>query len=341
ERAAQEAQRELEGLQADKALEEAAKKENAPLIYGVMDAPDFLNIVWPRFRETYPWAPAEGRYIEGFAPLRSRFISEFQANAPSADIVWQSEAPMIAEMRPYMAPFPDMKFTGLYSGYFGVPDNENPAMFITFLLPYVLGYNTNLVKAEEAPQSWFDLADPKWKGKIIMQDATRLETSAKLLANLQLAMGQTKWEEFMRGLAANEPVWTGSNTEAYTRVVAGEFPITTVLINDIIRQDPGTPVAVAWPKKDILQIDSGALTMIGISQKAQNPNFAKLFVTWALSPDGQKAMAETGRPPRLFTVDHPNSLGKVIPSGISILDSNFDFLQDPKKWETIIRGFFE
>ena len=30
-----------------------------------------------------------------------------------------------------------------------------------------LGYNTNLVKAEEAPKSYADLLDPKWMGKII------------------------------------------------------------------------------------------------------------------------------------------------------------------------------
>src|SRR5215216_4267810 len=31
----------------------------------------------------------------------------------------------------------------------------------------VIGYNTNLVKSEDAPKSFADLLDPKWKGKIV------------------------------------------------------------------------------------------------------------------------------------------------------------------------------
>src|SRR5580692_4580785 len=31
----------------------------------------------------------------------------------------------------------------------------------------VIGYNTNLVKAEDAPKSYADLLDPKWQGKLV------------------------------------------------------------------------------------------------------------------------------------------------------------------------------
>jgi iron(III) transport system substrate-binding protein len=36
-----------------------------------------------------------------------------------------------------------------------------------FALLSPIGYNTDLVKAEDAPKSFADLLDPKWKGKII------------------------------------------------------------------------------------------------------------------------------------------------------------------------------
>ncbi|MBI2183389.1 MAG: extracellular solute-binding protein [Thaumarchaeota archaeon] len=340
EQQAKQSQQELQALQAERALEEAAKKEKAPLVYGVMDAPDFSGIVWPRFRESYPWAPAEPRYIEGFAPLRGRFVSEYNANTPSADLLLQSEAPMIGDLQSYLQPFPDMKYISLHAPAISFPNQKEPIMFSPFLLPAVIVYNTNLLKADEAPKSWLELSNSKWKGKIALQDTRRLETTTTLLSDLQLAFGQAKWDTFMKGLAANNPLLVGSNTEAYTKVVAGEFPIGIALINDIIRQKTGTPVAVAYPKEDVIAIDPGAATMIGISKKAPNPNFAKLLVTWLMSPTGQRAVAETGRPPALLTLDHPNSLGKVVPAGMTLLPRNQDFFKDPKKWEALMKSYF-
>jgi len=339
ERKAQESSKELEALRADQALEEAAKKENAPLIYGNIDAPDFANVVWPRFRETYPWAPANGRYIEGFTPLRSRFVQEYQANAPSADIVWQSVAPMLGEIAPYLQPFPDMKYKNLYDVTI-YPSVDNPLVYSTHILPRILIYNSNILKDEDAPTGWYDMANPKWKGKLVMQDIRRLETTTEVAADLLPVMGQERWEAWLRGLAANQPVFTGSNTEAYVKVVAGEFPVGFGLINDIVAQKPGNPVKIAWPKEEPKGVPLGPSSAMGISKKATNPNFAKLFMNWLLSPLGQKALAETGRPPALVTVDHPNAVGKLIPAGVKLIPPNQEFRQTPNMFDPILKSIF-
>ena len=44
------------------------------------------------------------------------------------------------------------------------PDGFYTKQFFTLMVP---GYNTRLVKPEDAPKSWTDLLDPKWKGKIV------------------------------------------------------------------------------------------------------------------------------------------------------------------------------
>src|SRR3972149_5432081 len=179
EKKAAEQAKELEQLRASAALEERAKTEQAPLIYGVMDAPDFLNIVWPRFREAYPWAPSTGRYIEGFAALRARFVSEFQAGVPTADILLQSEAPMMIEFAPkgFFAPFKDMRYRGLYEEALLDKDGFT---YTTFLLPAVIVYNSNILKANEAPKGWLELGDPKWKDKVVMQSLKVTETTTKV-----------------------------------------------------------------------------------------------------------------------------------------------------------------
>ena len=339
QKASQQAQKELEALKADQALEEAAKKEQAPLIYGVIDAPDFSGIVWPRFRESYPWAPAQGRYIEGFAPLRARFASEYQANAPTADILWQSIGAMVAELQPYVTQYPEMKFKGLYPDAMMYPNRDQPTLYVTHLLPAVIIYNSNLLKPEDAPKGWLDLANPKWKDKIAMQTIRSAGAPTKLLADLQPVLGQERWDTFMKALIANNPVQTGSSTEAFVKIVAGEFPVGIGLLNDVIRQPAGSPIRVAWPQEDPKVVPVGDATTIGINNKAANPNFAKLFIQWLESPLGQRAIAETGRPPALLTIDHPIAIGKVLPQDLTILPGNDDYLKNAQKWADLFRTY--
>ncbi|MBI4258706.1 MAG: ABC transporter substrate-binding protein [Thaumarchaeota archaeon] len=341
EQAAQQSQQELEAIQADRALEEAAKKEQAPIIYGTWDAPDFTSIIWPRFRETYPWAPAEGRYIEGFAPLRNRFLSEYQAGAPTADVLAQTQDAMISQLNEFLVPFPEMKYKDLYNDAHIWPNRENPVMYVANLNSGVMVYNTNLVKDEDAPKGWLDLANPEWKGLIVLQDPRTLAgLISGLLADLQPALGQQRWDSFMKGLAANTGILTGSGTEAYVKVVAGEFPIGIAYINDILKQRPDTPVKVAWPTEEPLGVSISVGSYVGVTDKAANPNFAKLWVTWLLSPAGQKAMADTGRNPPLPSLDHPGSMGKVMPQGLQVFPRNEDILKDPNKWSEIFKGYF-
>ena len=327
----------LAKLQAADALVEAAKGEDAPLIYGVIDAPDFSGTVWPRFRESYPWAPAEGNYIEGFSQLRARFVSEYQAGAPTADILWQSEGPMAIEMQEYLEPFPEMAYANLY------PDSlkhKDHTMYTTHLLPAVLMYNTNLVTAEEAPKTWLELGDPKWKGKTVFETIVGFETTAKLFVDLYPILGDAAWTDFVTKAAANEPHFTSSNTEAYVKVLAGEYSIGIALINDILAQDPETPIAVAWPTEEPLGVMVGSQSKIGITNKASNPNFAKLFVQWLESPVGQRAVGETGRPPALATVDSPAALGKVMPTGMAMFPTNEEFFTDSDTWEAKLIDLF-
>ncbi|MBI2184094.1 MAG: extracellular solute-binding protein [Thaumarchaeota archaeon] len=339
EKAAQQSQAELQALQAERALEEAAKKEKAPIIYATMDAPDFLNIIWPRFREAYPWAPAEPRYVEGFAPLINRFLSEYQAGTPSADVLIEQVAPMRGQLLEYMAPYPDMKYMSLYPDYAIYPSRNNPQEFYANINIPVIVYNTNILKEQEAPTGWLDLANPKWKNNIAMQDAIRLGSNVQVLADLLPALGQARWDQFMKGLAANKPILTGSASEAYTKVIAGEVHAAVGLINSVLAQKPGTPVAIAWPKEEPKAMTVQPGSMIGISKKATNPNFAKLFTQWFLSPAGQKALSETKRIPALPTLDAPTALSKVFPQGLGTLPFNDEVIRDNAKWQNLMKSY--
>ncbi len=54
--------------------------------------------------------------------------------------------------------------------------------------PFVLGYNTNLVKKDQVPKTHEQLLDAKWKGKKISID----DSAYGLLAGLMRAWGEEK-----------------------------------------------------------------------------------------------------------------------------------------------------
>jgi iron(III) transport system substrate-binding protein len=66
----------------------------------------------------------------------------------------------------------------------------------------VIAYNTKAVKSNDAPQSVFDLADPKWKGQVAMADPRFGSTSFHVAALYALA-GDEKMDGFFRRLKAN------------------------------------------------------------------------------------------------------------------------------------------
>ena len=141
-------------------LYNAAKKEGTVVIWGPTDA-----IIYQRMQEaldkTYP-----GIKIEHFEsipePLVQRIIAESQAGKPAAVDIIQSGS--LRALRPLidrdmLAPFPGWeKDFGLDAVY------ANQRFVGAYNLTLPISYNTKMVSAKDAPKTWEDLADPKWKG---------------------------------------------------------------------------------------------------------------------------------------------------------------------------------
>ena len=66
----------------------------------------------------------------------------------------------------------------------------------------VIAYNTNLVKAADAPRSVLELADPRWKGRIAIADP-RFGSTSFHVAALYALVGDTQMDDFFRRLKAN------------------------------------------------------------------------------------------------------------------------------------------
>lgn len=157
----------------------------------------------------------------------------------------------------------------------------------------VIMYNTELVSAEEAPTSIFDLTDPKWKGQIAAAGSTNGGMQAQIAAMSQLLGGQAT-QEWLTGLIANEVTFFGGHTDVRKAVGAGEFKIG--LVNHYyyyLQRAEGSPVGVVYPDQGDGQI--GLITnatAAGIVKGAKNTPAAQAFIDFLLSPEGQKLFAE-------------------------------------------------
>ena len=148
-------------------------------------------------------------------------------------------------------------------------------------------YNKDLVPDNEAPQSWADLCDPKWKGKMYIPDPVKSGTGLNHVIALMLAMGDTDEEryEWLEKFAANLDGITASGSSiAYKAVVDGEYPIGFTYEEAAFRYLlAGAPIGLIYMKEGV----NIAATSISLVKNAPNAENGGKFIDFMLGKDVQ------------------------------------------------------
>ena len=264
-----------QGVSAD-----AAKKEGKTIIYGTV-VPQVMGLIQSGFESKYGikteyWRADATKVID-------RVLTEWRSGKPGFDIVIGARGPLALgkEERVYAKYSPAA--TASFPAKFKDKDGQLIAWRIT---PVGILYNTELVKATEAPKSLDELLDPKWQGKISMPDPSRHASTAQYLWNLQQVKGD-KWMDFAKGLAKQKPMLMESYSTVPNAIVRGEAHLGISYIQYTV-QTKG-PISFASIEHVFADPSDAAL-----SAKAMNPNAAKLFIEYLCSPEGQKKVAATG-----------------------------------------------
>jgi iron(III) transport system substrate-binding protein len=158
-----------------------------------------------------------------------------------------------------------------------------------YVRQYVIGYNTRSVPQPEAPKSWEDLLEPRWKEKFAM-DESDVEWYAAMLDYL----GGEKGAAFMRSLARQNPQFRRGHSLLAKLLIAGDFPLALVHAAEMDEaRRAGAPVD--WVKTLDPVITSPS--QVAVSARAPHPNGARLFVDLLLSAEGQALIRDRGRVP--------------------------------------------
>jgi len=213
-------------------------------------------------------------------------FTEFEAGKLLADVI-QAPIPVMEQLRekgvlaPYTSPSA--------AGYPDWAKREKDGIYM-FGIEYVsIIYNKELVKAADVPRRYQDLADPKWKDKIVMADPSIHPTTISWLVAMKEYVfnnNEAEWRAFLRGLAANNPMMVASFSPTPAPIASGEKPIGISMPKYIITN---APAPLDWARIDPIM---GSPRAMGISAKAPHPVAARKFVDYWLTADAGKILAE-------------------------------------------------
>lgn len=242
--------------------------------------PDIIDRVKPDIKNAFPDLDVQW-FQGGTEKVLAKMAGEMQANKIAADLV------MVADPSYYLTlKDKDMliEYISPESKDIAMEKDEKGSWTPVRISNMVIAYNTDKLSAEEAPKSWKDLTDPKWKGKIAMPNPLLSGTAYVAVGALADKYG---WEYFDE-LKANDLKIEEGNSAIQNKLLTGEYLVVVILEENILKMADvkKEPVKVIYPEDGVVMVPSP----IGIMKTTQNSAGAKAMVDWWLSKEGQKSI---------------------------------------------------
>lgn len=264
-------------------LYEEAKKEGNLTIY--TDQPvERIQILIDKFEEKYPGIDVDFHRSDSTSLLQ-RFETESAAGRHTADVMTSVDRlARVMVNKGLVEPYASSEL-GNYPQDLHA-ENNNFSIYGVSLTSFA--WNTDLVSESNAPKTWEDLLDPKWKGKIGMQDPLSGGGAKMWVVTMYRELGEEKWLQFMEQLVEQQPLY-GSYLPIRQKLISGEIEIQVAAYPDFTEPEKAKGAPVDWGSPRF--IGYVGLTVF-LSKNARHPNAGKLFIDFMLSEDGQEIIAQ-------------------------------------------------
>ena len=268
------------------ALIEAATREGKLAFYTAMDLP-----VAEKFARAFE-AKYSGIAVRversGAERVFQRIAQEQASSIHAVDVVNTADgAHIIAWKRNgWLAPYVPEDVARHFPAAYRDPDGMSG---YTRVWLSSLGYNTSLVKAEDAPKSFADLLDPKWAGKMVKGHPAYSGTIMTATFQIVRELG---WE-YLERLAKQRIMQVQSSTDPPKKLALGERAVMADGndYNLIQLKERGQPVEVVYPSEGVPTVTGPT----AIFKSAPNPNAARLFQSYLHSREGQQLLVDFAR----------------------------------------------
>ncbi len=307
-----------------------AKQEGALVVYTVWDV-EHIRTLQEAFSKRFPginttyWQATRSE-------VTARTLTEYQGNQANTDVIL-TEAPLVLYAAGALESYQTVQADSLV-----VHDPTSPVVSLQI---QALAYNTKKLKREEAPKSWEDVTNPKFKGIVALDDPLRAGPLSGMLAGLKdFWKDDARWTNFIKRLKAlNVPVHK-STSVMFRLVVAGEYSIVMpALLHDVVHEkEVGSPIDFSRGAPPVVSPQQAAIYV-----KAPHPTAAKLFAEWLISPGGQAAIDAVGRASARKGFKAKTSIDNAWGANVKpILVANKGYIEDARKWlDTNVKPVWE
>lgn len=308
----------LAGPQRTQILVEGARREGTITIYSSIPVATMSQITGAFERK---YGVRVNLWRSESTQILQRALNEARAGRNAADVVETAAAEAEAMARERLLQDVNLPvFADLMLGA-AVPGRPWIASRLTV---FVAAYNTNLIRAAEAPKTYRDLLDPKWRGKIGIE-----AENANWLMALAGIEGRENVEALFRDISARNGLSVRrGHTLLVNLVASGEVPIGLNAYDEHVKQakENGAPVELVY-LPPVIAMPLG----LAAFRQAPHPHAAILFLDFMLG-EGQQMVADQHMIPANIKV-------RPLPADLHIIDVP-KFVDENEEWLRLYRELF-
>jgi iron(III) transport system substrate-binding protein len=226
--------------------------------------------------------------------LGARVVAE--AASPQHDVIWgfavtdMVDERVLALLEPYKAKGADKlapRFRAADDKWFAVTGS---------MAAFCVNYERLKAKQLHGPRDWADLAEPRYKGEVVMPNPLSSATGYLQIAGILQRLGDERGWKLIKELDANVVQYINSGTLPCRAARAGEFTVGASLAFTAIQSiDEGFPITMVIPAAGTgFELEGSAIML-----RSRNKTDARRFLDWTLSGE---AATIYGRHKELVTI---------------------------------------
>ena len=302
-------------------LEAGAKAEGALMVYATGTQ---IQPLIDRFEQKYPYIQVQMPRADS-ADVARKVYEEYNAGVFQVDVF---------ELSSYgLLPLRDqdilLPFTSPEGVDFAPTAFETEHRWVSVRESYTgIGYNTKLIAPADAPKTYKDMLDPKWKGRMAISGLPAT------FVNWVAAMVLSEGEDFVRKLGQqNIRVYQMTGRAVANLMISGEESISPTTYNSHVEASDADGASLAWVAPGPVPVTD---TSVALASKAPHVHAAMLFIDFLMSKEGQTMYGQIGYTPTRSGMTDPNAP----PVEKLYLTNRLNYLQEYDQWVNLTRQAF-